>query len=428
MAGTLTSSMKASEPSGGEWVYLADLDEPAVLEAYTGGRDDEDTQLLDSLFTSTSAVEVSSDDGDSPTATTSATDKRVKSKVSEEYFGDDGIVDDRIPPETAFETFLGKNFPVQPSYDFSSSLYNARPETAGQSLPNAVSSSVLPGAESREERLARLTAEVNALAAETGASNQSPTDAIFEGLSELREQLCAIENTSINVPTIPSATLLNSKTRDDSNSDKKEEPSNDVSVKLVAPATETLSLLERRVSSLERAVGVADLEAEFDGVTLAALTKDVRTRLAFVTDEDLPAKLKEDARQIAHMLRNDMQSQRAKDALRVATILDKLHSFFPLLDTLPVLIDRLVSVRRLHTEAANFSQALSNLAVQLDRIEERRDANKDLLESVRSSMDLNIQTVNSNLAILKEHIENVRQPPTNTETTEATLDQSNPVP
>lgn len=423
MASTSLSPTKATEPSSVEWVYLAELDEPTVFEGYTRGRGDEDAELLDDLFTSTAAAEPSEDDAASAA-------RQEDSNQCAEYFGDDGIVDDRIPPETAFETFLGKNFPVHPAYDFSSSLYDPRSHSPVQPAPRATAAAVLPGAESRQERLARLTSEVNALAAETGISDNSPTDAIFGALSELREQLRAIENASVTVPAVPSSMPLSSETPKDSDNDNIDARPKNVFANLNAPASETLGALEHRVSLLERAVGVTDLETQFDGTTLATLSKDVRARLAFITDEDLPTKLKEDAQQIAHMIRNDMQSQRAKDALRVATVLEKINSFFPLLDTLPLIIDRLVSVRRLHMEAANFSQALANLAIQLNRIEERRDANKDLLESVRSSLNLNIDTVNNNLSILRDHIDSVRQSSAtaSSETNEATSESRTSLP
>lgn len=415
-----STSVLPSENGTVEWVYMGDLDEPSVLEAYTGEREHDETHQLDDFFDSSQPVElVSSEpidkDNDQPYS-------------SQEYIGDDGIVDDRIPRETAFETFIGKNFQTQASYDFSSSLYTkeVHDSVSGQQPLQSKSSTILPGAESTQERLNRLTAEIQALSAETAASKQDPTEINNALLSELREQLRAIEDASNFVPPISYPMSLKNASSKGTDLLKRQSPAIEdvtlpgvepssselrpegvIPIELVAPAIDTLNMLERRVAMLERTVGVTDLEATFDGTTLATLTKDVRTRLAFVADEHLAAKLKEDARQIAHMLRNDMQSQRAKDALHIATILDKLQSFLPLLDSLPLLVDRLTTVRHLHVEASKFSSVLAALSTKLDRLESQRDANQELLETVRSSMALNIQTVNSNLDILRKHIDDV---------------------
>lgn len=374
-----------------EWVYLAESDEPTVFETETPKQTHPQyNEAVETFFNSQRAAEQPSSE----------------STPEGEYFGDDeqdehDIIDDRIPPEKAFETFLGRNFPTQHQpYDYSTSLYS---KTNTVPPSNKHRHSVrLQHVESKSERLARLTAEVEQLSVDSGLSADQPATDAFNQLKQLRAQLHTIEQ---NASYIPPPFIPTTQDQDDDKPSHAQLSSSPVMPQPISPNFDTISLLERRLSTLENSIGVAQLENSFDGTSITSLVEDVRARLCMLTDESLPDRLKDDAKQIAQVLRSDLQTDRGEDALRTATLLDKMQEWQPLVDTLPILIDRLSSVRHLHQEADHFVAAMQSITKQVDNLESRHNTNDKLLQTVQQSLQINIKSVNDNIDLLKSRLD-----------------------
>lgn len=375
-----------------EWVYIVDNGEQTVFECETPAKSNEHgTQPFDALFKSEVPVE------------------KLSSEVETEaeYFGDDNIVEDRVAPEKAFETFLGCNFPTNQHADFSGSIYTVHPRVPQVATSHQMQGQALQGSESRAERLARLVREVDALSVECGLSAGEAASDAMNQLTDLRAQLRAIEQQFAHVPpsqpltTIASSSSTSVSEGDDEDAGSSHSKAREVSVRMVSPAVAAVVALERRITTLEQSVGVEQLERGFDGASVAETLDDVRTRLALATDPTLPDRLKHDAKLIAGILKREMQSERGMDTLRVGTLLDKINDWQPVIDSLPIIVDRLASVRRLHDEAAHFVDAVNALTKQIDSIESRSHANQTLLNTVRHNLQVNMQTINENIDLLK---------------------------
>lgn len=380
-----------------KWVYIEDTDEPTVFECEAHVEPGQALlEPIDGLFNSFVPAE----------------EPLPELETDLEFVGDDDIVDDRVAPEKAFETFLGRNFPLDRDEDFSGSIYHAPVEK--KSVKHSQRHSVLRGAESRAERLSRLSKEVDALAAECGlAAGDAASDALSQ-LTDLRNQLRTIEQQfthvpiSLTLPTITSSVRASAVT-EGNNSEKAGDSADiktgEVTVQMISPSITALSGIERRITAIEQSVGVHRLERAFDGASVADTLDDVRTRLALATEPSLSDRLVNDAKRIAHVLKNELQTERGKDALRVGALLDKIEDWQPVVDSLPIVVDRLASVRHFHIEASHFIDAVSALKKQMDSLENRSRANEKLLTSVRHTLEVNMQTVTKNFNLLKDRLE-----------------------
>lgn len=371
-----------------QWVYIAEEseDEPTVYESETpcpsspSAVETMHQQPIDILFKSSAPVEEALTDTDGE-------------GDGDGYFGDEDIIEDRIPPEKAFEVFLKCNYPIIDS-----------------NYSNSISSISYSGGESRTERFQRLVSEVNSLATQVGETddNFNNNKDAFSQIGELKAQLRAIERQFSQVPSTQPFTIVQ---EDEDVENKTEtEVKKEITVELVSPSVSAMVSLEKRISSLEESVGVSKLEESFTGTSISQMADDVRTRLSLVTDSDnISRRLREDAKQIAEILTNDISSQRMDDYLRLGSLVEKVHEWQCVIDAVPLLVDRFSSVRHLHSEAANFIDAASVLSNQINSIDGRSIANRTLLNTVRCTMRDNMNTINENLDALTDKLQKQQQ-------------------
>lgn len=426
-----------------DWVWISDNDdEPAIYESNTphtpssptepaDGTDKNHNQQhpIDILFRSTAPVEEPLSNGDAE---------------EQQYFGDEDIIEDRIPPERAFEVFLATNYPIS-STSINPAVHASR---------NSIQQRQQLSSESRAERLSRLTFEVNQLASDVGASAEEESFNALSQIEQLKQQLAAIEqctttstivkpfvsmengageeaaNQSLDVSepqpstehhetdqpkmslkkttlttttTMTSTTVETEETKE--RSGNKHQPQKHITVQMVSPTVATVTELEQRITRLEQSVGLSSLENNFDGTSIAQTLEDVRMRLTLATDSSLSKRLCEDAKHIAQILSADVSPQRLDESIRLGTLLDKLHHWQPVIDAIPLLVDRFASVRRLHEEASHFVDAAAALSKHLDSVESRTVTNRTLLNTVKRTMQENMNNVNENLTILNEKLQ-----------------------
>lgn len=359
-----------------EWVYISDGEEPTVFEGTAHAKRSPTTAPFD-LFAPGPPVESDPHSEEEP-----------------EFFGEADTLDHRVPPEQAFALFPH-------NLDFSSSIH-VEPLGLQSGLRNAP----LSASETRSSRLARLSAEVAALAAEVGMESQSDGSSQLNDLAQLRMQLREIEasvSTGALLPRGMSLALARQNPEDGLKTSEKPFVQA-ASSALSRQAANMLSALERRVASLEKSVGVSHLGTACEGKSFGPLLEDIRTRLELVSDATLPEKLKSDAREIAAILQRQMQSDRGADALRTATVLEKMERWEHLAETVPLVVERLRSFKRLQNDAACFAEALKSVGKQVDMFNKRSMANSELIGKVQKNLEKNMKAVQENLDILQDKL------------------------
>lgn len=358
-----------------EWVYNSSSDEPTIFEGDSHGSCAQPSPF--DIFASSSAVE------DEP-----------RSECEAEFYGSSDEPDEVLPPEQAFLKFAQRSAATPRDADFSSAIYA---EAAAKPVPRRIRPTN-PAAESRRERVARITAELDALATEVGIEADKPADALAD-LSALRQQLRDIE---VAAPRQPRARLLPA--RESGLGGERTDLHSGVTVQMVSPDLATVAALERRVAALESSVGVSHLTEACNGKALAGMLDDVQNRLELVADRTLPERLKNDARDVAEILQKELQNEHGADVVRAATVLEKMEKWEHVADTVPLVVERLRCFKKLQDEAGQFVASLSALGKQVDALAKRKETNGSLIANVQRSLEANVKTVQENLDILERKL------------------------
>lgn len=369
-----------------EWVYVPTSDEPTVYEADALSAEEPPGNAPLDIFSSSLPVEP------------------VENEEEPEYYGDEDIIEERMPPAKAFEIFAARMFPLRQPADFSDSIYvdtNKVPLAKGRKRPMKQR---LPAAESRSQKLTRLRAEVDALAADCKGEQQRD-DQLLTDLAALRAGLNEIEQ-NLNSELRPnrSVRIVRRSELAEENEDRDERKNSWMTVEMVSPNVSVLQSLEKRVTAMEHALGVARLDEQSEVVPLAPLLEDVRTRLDLMCDETLPGRLKKDAEDIARILQSQLQDQKGADMVRMASLLEKTEKWEAVAESLPTVVQRLRCLKRVQDEAAHFMEGLSVLGKQLDALQQRSDTNSLLVESVQRKLEKNVESVQSNIEVLQSRV------------------------
>lgn len=288
---------------------------------------------------------------------TSNTGLDATSQVSEEpeYYGDD-IDEVLIPPEKAFahlsECLLAQS--------------NTHDSDAGHVT------------ESRANRLARIQRELDALATEPTGDTANGIDTI----KALRGQLNTLESATPQpvVITDESSTIVGKGTAD----------------------TSRISDLERRVALLERVVGPSlESAGGVNDQTISELVTWVREKLALIDDEQATERLRQDAVRIANALQNVPD----RNAVQAGALLAKMDEWQHVAATVPTVVARLRSLKRVQDEAAGFVNAVDALTTRYDELSIAAKDNRALLEQVRSTMESNLEVMLGNVRALEERMD-----------------------
>ncbi|KAI0567505.1 Dynamitin [Gracilaria domingensis] len=372
-----------------EWVYAPeDDDEPVVYEALP--LPPESLQPLD-LSSSSFAVE--------PAVQEEHHDEG-------EYYGDDDIVEERIPPVKAFEMFAGSVFPIAGADDFSDSIYVESKRLPSKHITFHTAAPRLPASESRSDKLKRLYTEVETLATECTSSPEQPSEPSLPDLTVLRARLQQIEH-NLNAELRPNRTIrvtpnkalpLSEVQRSDPHA---KQP---VTVQMISPNVAVLQALEKRVTAVENALGIPRLDEQSETVPLAPLIEDVQTRLGLITDDSLPQRLKKDAEDIARILQSELRDEMGTEIVRMASVLQKIEKWHAVADSLPIVVQRLRCLKQLQDDAAQFMQCLRVLDKQVDALQKRSQTNNALVEKVRRNLETNIGAVQKNIDVLNSKL------------------------
>lgn len=377
-----------------EWVYKSDGEDEPVL--YEG---DGELKLR---------PRTSSQDKDSDVISLDAN--------SEEYLGDE--VDDlRIPPSEAFAQLSNLVLGRQ-----AKGILEGNEDIAKHgSIPHSRKVSV---AESREERLRRLRKEIEDLEQEDGIEQAGEQDNVFV---EFRNQLNAIEQyTSTLSGNSKSRTLVGIETgtkRADNatNGDggasfatKETDPvalesmrkadDDGFTVNVYAANLTSVLSLEERVASLERIVG-SSIQVEAQGTNVCKLMNDVQSKLELMSEESCGERLKREAEQVSSVLKQTNDTSSLAEPLRLGTVLNKMEEWETVAATVPAVISRLRSLKRLHDEAGGFVSTVRDLNTKYETIVSTRQENKDLVAMLSENLVTNLAAINENMTLLESRLE-----------------------
>ncbi len=162
--------------------------------------------------------------------------------------------------------------------------------------------------------------------------------------------------------------------------------------------------LEERVASLERVVG-SSIHVEAEGTNVCKLMEEVRTKLELVTDETCAERLKRDAEQVSLVLKHNYDSQSIAAPLRLGTVLCKMEEWENIAATVPTVVGRLRSLKRLHDEAGGFVATLRDLGTKYESILETSRENRQLVSTVSENLAANLDAINTNMKLLESRLE-----------------------
>lgn len=368
-----------------EWVYNAPTDEPTLYE--TDPAPETNSKTIHQLFSSSAAP--------------------VEEPVSEpedEYYGDPDVIEERVSPVEAFQTFAGRTFAV-PLPHFSPTIYAEASQNVVNPGKDAKQPSIFPARESREEKLKRIAAEIDALKHDFGIDeNMEESSALYQ-LSSLRDNLDQIEQTMYKQPNTISP--ISSAFTPPSQSKLDDQPMQKT-IQIISPDVSLLSSLETRLADMEKSVGICQPDTVCP-IPLGQTLADIQTRLALVTDPTLPSRLKQDAQQIAQLLQEQLRSDGGQKILEAAQTLQGVQKCENLIRSVPYLVERLRSLRKTQDEAMQFSNTIEALTMQVNQIEQRSIRNAELIENVGKSLQTNLKIVEDNLQLLNEKLDAVRE-------------------
>lgn len=350
-----------------EWVYTAPPDSPTLFEGDAHANSLPKPQPFD-LFAPFQPVEPTFDSEQEP-----------------EYYGTSDPDEETLTPEAAFLKFAG-------------TVYAPVEIVPVSSVPAVLH----PLPTSRQERIARIAAELSALEQEKGEFVENDP---IENISALRRQLSAVEK-SLNAKkvSLPTPDLSNAD-KDCVGNVRTDEKSNKSAVFCFSsPDIAVITTLERRVAALEKIVGSAHDET-CDGVNLASLISDAKMRLDLLEDPGIMERLKQDAKDIAEVLRREVQSDAGRQALQTAEVLRKMEQWEDIAETVPIVVERLRCLKRVQDEAAGFVGAMQRIGETVDALSKRRGANEALIANVERSLRENLQTVQRNFDLLQDKLE-----------------------
>ena len=329
------------------------------------------------------------------------------SEPEEQYLGDPDVVEHLVSPVEAFHSFANHTFSFEQT-PVSASIYEQASTKVVQPVKVEPLRRGLPARESRQEKLKRIEAELDALKSEIGGDDTVDDNSALYQLSSLRDNLDKIElsmySKQDNLPSLSS--LSNVQQQPENETEQK-------TLQIISPDVSLISALEQRLARMETAVGVCPTDSEYT-VPLGKTLADVSTRLALISDPTLSSRLKQDAQKVAQLFQEHLRSEKGQKLLQAAQSLESLQRHEKLIRSVPVVVERLTSLRKTQDEAAAFSTSIDVLAKQIDEIEKRSRLNAELLDNVTQSLEANMKIVEDNLEVLENRLnfasESVKKP------------------
>ena len=306
-------------------------------------------------------------------------DLETVSTVSDEpeVFGDEVVDDELLTPEEAFSKLAR-----QLRNDADMKVKTAR-RAGGH---------VVVG-ESRAARIDRIRRELDAL------TKEATGDADMNLFKSLRAQLNALE---VFKPSVGGDKQVIVEEPSDSGGGGGGGEGKTV-VKVYDAGVGRILALERRVAALERVVGPS-LHVDAEGASVTALVLAVREKLALL-DEGAGERLRRDADAVASALRGVA----ASETVKAGVVMAKMSEWENVAASLPAVVERLRSLKRIHDEAGGFVAALRNLSLQYQELKNAAKDNRAVLDAATQNMTANLNTMANNVALLEKRLDRIQK-------------------
>lgn len=358
-----------------EWVYDGHDDEPIVFEG-------------SGEITANGISH--SDVYDSPAKGFTKTD-------SSEYYGDQ-VDEHLLSPEECFahiaKLTLGHDLDVDDSQG-----------KAIRSRAKVIAS------ETREERIRRIREEIEELAAIDGYGDAVGYNANV--LSKFREQLSIIERYSVSLRRgcAPATQVAVEGTTTDSMGENANSPSSPrreagrdgLVLKVFAPNLSSVQSLESRVAALERLTGV-NVHADTQRTNVCELLEEVRTKLSLTSEKGISSRLRKEAEEVSSVLKHQFYAMSVAEPLQLGAVLSKMEQWESIAATVPIVVARLRSLKRIHDEADGIVSAVQELGSKYETLMDTTSDNVQLLRNVRDNLADNLKAINENMALLEERL------------------------
>jgi len=184
-------------------------------------------------------------------------------------------------------------------------------------------------------------------------------------------------------------------------------------------AHSSLNGLENRLHKLEEMVGLKSLDVNTAGKPLPL--SEVVTRLeerVQILDEDTLEKLTEKMQKLNTVFetftakrkkskQSNITLEKDVEAQRVDKLFQTVQQWAPIADTIPTLINRMQTLKKLHEESCLFSQRLFGLENMQDGLKKMLAADEKALDSVQKSIAENMETIKANVTAVDQRIEEI---------------------
>ena len=163
-------------------------------------------------------------------------------------------------------------------------------------------------------------------------------------------------------------------------------------------ALDKVSDLERRLAALEKAAGSADLPED-----LSSAVVSLRDRVALL-DQAAMKKLSlaaSDATKHLNEAAKVKRTLKSNQTEAISTVAGAVTKWSPLAEELPMIVDRLYQLKRVHKQSAEFASNFKGVTDEQAAVGKTLQSQEALLKQVQDSLAENMKTMSGNLKILE---------------------------
>lgn len=167
--------------------------------------------------------------------------------------------------------------------------------------------------------------------------------------------------------------------------------------------------MEKRIAEIEHLIGISALDPEVyrEGSnicdTVARLEKQV-SLLDHRTINVLQKKLESTNAELDKLMKRDSSEQRTGDFHKINQLYDKIQQWDTHVESIPLLIDRLASLKRVHDDAIISSNCIEKMQQQQSDIQRLLDNEDTLLKQLTTSFQENMTIAEKNIRQMDERM------------------------
>eukprot|EP01044_Picomonas_judraskeda_P000912 COSAG03_NODE_46_length_16816_cov_6.510492_3_plen_355_part_00 len=166
-----------------------------------------------------------------------------------------------------------------------------------------------------------------------------------------------------------------------------------------------VSDLDRRLAALEKAAGRADLSED-----LSSAVVSLRDRVALL-DQAAMKKLSQATKDATKHLEDAAKAKRnlgKSQTEAIATVAAAVTKWSPMAEELPMVVDRLYQLKRVHKQSAEFSAGFKGMKEEQASVAKSLAAQEKLLKDVQAALADNMKTMSGNLKILEDRFKKAK--------------------